>query len=360
MGGGSSESTTTSSQSREPWAPAIPYLEQLLGKVGNQMGNTGLTGRENSALNQLQRLSNQPVQNVGQMRDLTRDLFRTKDYSGNVMSGYEDYKAALSPFASGEYVDPTKNAQLQGYLSTIQNDVANRTNAMFAGAGRDLSGANQNALARGISEGTAPVLYNAYNDERNRQLSAIDNIYNGGNTAATTAAGLNKLANDQRMLGYQSQQAMTAAQSAPALMQLQVEAMRRGIPMQNLGQIASMLLPLGQMGGSSYGSSTTESEQSPSLMSSIFGGLSGGLGLLGNLGLFSDARLKEDIEPIGKLNDGQPIYRYKYKGDPTVRMGLLAQLVEQNAPDAVHEIGGYKAVDYGAATDRAAEMGEAA
>lgn len=69
---------------------------------------------------------------------------------------------------------------------------------------------------------------------------------------------------------------------------------------------------------------------------------------------FSDERLKENIEPVGELNDGQPIYRYNYKGDPRTQIGLIAQDVEQSHPEAVGLAGGYRTVDYGKATDAAA------
>ena len=88
-----------------------------------------------------------------------------------------------------------------------------------------------------------------------------------------------------------------------------------------------------------------------------------GLNLLGGgisalTSLFSDERLKEDIEPVGELYDGTNIYRYRYKGDAVPRIGVMAQEVEKTHPESVHEIGGFKAVDYGAATGFAAELGK--
>lgn len=74
-------------------------------------------------------------------------------------------------------------------------------------------------------------------------------------------------------------------------------------------------------------------------------------------GFFSDERLKEDMEPIGKTFDGQPIYRYKMKGDSRDRIGLSAQKVEKKHPDAVGLAGGFRWVDYGKATDEAANRG---
>lgn len=74
-------------------------------------------------------------------------------------------------------------------------------------------------------------------------------------------------------------------------------------------------------------------------------------------GFFSDERLKEDMEPIGKSFDGQTIYRYKMKGDSRDRIGFSAQDVEKKHPHAVGLAGGFRYVDYGKATEEAANRG---
>ena len=91
-----------------------------------------------------------------------------------------------------------------------------------------------------------------------------------------------------------------------------------------------------------------------SMWQNILGGLGGDAMKLLTM---SDERLKEDIEPVGELFDGQPVYSYKYKWDETPRIGLMAQNVEKLYPDAVGEVGGFKAVDYGKATEYASELG---
>ena len=65
---------------------------------------------------------------------------------------------------------------------------------------------------------------------------------------------------------------------------------------------------------------------------------------------FSDERLKENTHVIGKTNDGQKIIRFNYKGSPHTQIGLSAQDVEKHHPEAVGRSGGYKTVDYDAAT----------
>jgi hypothetical protein len=91
----------------------------------------------------------------------------------------------------------------------------------------------------------------------------------------------------------------------------------------------------------------------------LIGGLASGAGILEALplfALFSDESMKHDIESVGRLNDGQPVYRYKYNGDDKTRMGLMAQDVEQSHPEAVGGLGGIKMVDYRRATDDAARQ----
>jgi hypothetical protein len=74
------------------------------------------------------------------------------------------------------------------------------------------------------------------------------------------------------------------------------------------------------------------------------------------LSIFSDENLKENIEPVGKLFDGTNIYRYNYVDSLTPHIGVMAQEIERDRPEAVTEIGGFKAVNYAKATDRAAML----
>lgn len=68
--------------------------------------------------------------------------------------------------------------------------------------------------------------------------------------------------------------------------------------------------------------------------------------------LFSDRRMKQEIERIGTADNGLPIYRFVYKHDPhgTVHIGFMADEVEALHPEAVTEdLTGLKMVDYGKA-----------
>jgi len=78
--------------------------------------------------------------------------------------------------------------------------------------------------------------------------------------------------------------------------------------------------------------------------------LMGGLFGLGAAGItkFSDERLKTDIVPL-RYDGALPVYSFRYLWDQpgTERVGYMAQDVLKVKPEAVLEIGGFYAVDYG-------------
>lgn len=62
----------------------------------------------------------------------------------------------------------------------------------------------------------------------------------------------------------------------------------------------------------------------------------------------SDVRLKEDIVPLGRLDNGIGVYRFRYLGsDHTSYVGVMAQDVQTIVPNAVSRgRDGYLLVDY--------------
>ena len=60
----------------------------------------------------------------------------------------------------------------------------------------------------------------------------------------------------------------------------------------------------------------------------------------------SDIRIKENISRVGTLDNGLPVYSFRYKAGGPQQIGLMAQDVEKVNPMAVTEINGVKAVYY--------------
>ena len=65
---------------------------------------------------------------------------------------------------------------------------------------------------------------------------------------------------------------------------------------------------------------------------------------LGNI--FSDIRLKKNIQRIGTRSDGLGVYEFEYTWGGGRQIGLMAQEVLGIYPDAVGQSGGYLTVDY--------------
>ena len=113
-------------------------------------------------------------------------------------------------------------------------------------------------------------------------------------------------------------------------------------PYQNVGFLSNIVQGIGSQEGNTQTTQGNALSSIAGLGTSAIGilGATGGFGANGYLsGLgssvssaFSDARVKDDIASIGTTHDGQPIYRFRYKGDPKVQMGLMAQDVEKRDP----------------------------
>lgn len=263
MSGGKNQTTQTVSQQTQPWAPSQPALTGLLGQIGTQIGQTGLTPTQTGALDTMQSYAQQGNQFAPQINSLAGDLLGGgTDRTGLVNDAYSQYKTALEPTARGDFVNPESNPQLQGYLSTIQNDIANRVNGQFASAGRDFSGAHMGALGRGISAGTAPVLYDAYNQARNQQLAAQDKLYGAGGQTAGLLSGLDQATLANRQAGVGASDAANSANLWGPQQLLAIEAQRRGIPLDQLSQLTKLTVPIGALGGSMAGTTTGEKSDS--------------------------------------------------------------------------------------------------
>ena len=76
---------------------------------------------------------------------------------------------------------------------------------------------------------------------------------------------------------------------------------------------------------------------------------------IGAAAFLSDKRLKENLKPVGKLDNGLNVYVGNYKEetglDTRPQLFLLAQEVEKKKPEAVGEKDGFLAVNYRKATE---------
>jgi hypothetical protein len=253
----STGSSQVQTQALAPWAGTADLLDGILGRLGGIP--TGLTEAEDAALRSLSGVAAGGNPYAGAIGGVATELLGGgPDRTPMINDAYRQYQRALQPFASGAYVDPSANP-FYSTADTIGTDVENRLKAMYAGSGRDPAGAGNYGynLARGIAEGTAPVLQNQYNLERGRQLDAITGMYGAGNTTGGLLSSLDRarLANMQAGIGA-ADSALSAQMWGPTQM-LAIEAQRRGIPLQALAAQYGMVLPAAQAFGTQTGSGTT-------------------------------------------------------------------------------------------------------
>lgn len=358
--GGQSTSTQTQQSQTAPWQAAQPDLQGILGQLNPLIQNSGLTSTESNAINQLSQNAAQGNPFTGQITGLANNLLNgggATSQAQNLQSGLSSLQSQLTPYASGSQVgnDPA----LQAQLAQIASDTTNQVNGQFAAAGREFSGANQQALARGIAQGEAPVIASQYNQEVANQLNAANSLYNAQNSTSGLLSGLAQQGLANQLQGVSTTQDALNAQNYAPQQQLALGQLAQSIPAQNLQLLAQIGVPIAGLGGQSSGTSQTTQDMSGAQQ---FGTIASGLGALAKFLPFlpSDVRLKEDIAPVGALFDGTPVYGYRYKGAGAYHIGLLAQDVEKRAPHAVIEIGGHKAVDYRAATEASRQINSAA
>jgi hypothetical protein len=248
------------------------------------------------------------------------------------------------------------NPQMQAMLTQVGDDAQNRINAMFAGAGRDLSGANQQAVAKGVTQAQLPLLMDQYNRAQDQQMGAAQTLFGAGQNTATTLGNLDAQRFAHRMsAGEQGQEALDM-QNQGANEVLALDQQIKMMPYEDLGTLGSLLFPVAQLGGQTKGKMQgTSSTDQLSFGAEMDAGKA-----IGQLVQMSDERAKEGIEEIGEMADGTPMYRYRYKDDPTgtIHVGPMAQEVEKRTPSAVDDDGpgGLKMVNMDAATRKAADI----
>lgn len=354
--GGTSKQTTQSTSQATPYAPAQGSIDSILGQLNGQIPNAGLSATETGALDTLKANASAGNPYAGLIGNAASNLLGgggAKANDAGIGANLAGYQGLLSPYASGSMIG--NNKALQDQLSAITSDVTNQVNSQFAAAGRDGSPANLQALGRGIAQGTAPVIAGQYNQDVANQLNAANSLYGAGNTTYGLLNQNNQQANANQQAGVGVGSAALDANNWGANQLLSEEAQRRGIPVSSLTTLLGAISPVAQAFGTTNGTSDTTSQ-----MSGVdqFTKLVSGLGGLAKL-IPSDRRLKDDILQVGTLFDGSPVYRYRYRDSPAFQIGLMAQDVETRTPDAVIEIGGFKAVDYFKATEAAARMEDA-
>lgn len=281
--GGESKQSQTQSSTTNPWEPAQGALKGILGQLDPLIANSGLSSASTGAINQLQSSANAGNPYAPKIDAFTTDLLNgggATNQAGAVNQNYQDYYKATNPLASNTNYDPMQTPGLADALATLKSDITGSVNGQFAAAGRDLSGANQGALSRGLTQGLAPVIVDQYNRNVQNQQGAAGNLYSAGNTNAGILSGMQQQGLTNQQQGVTNSADALAAKNYGATQTLNLEQLKQSLPAQTLGLLAQIGVPIAGLGGQSTGTMTGTKQDSPMTQFMQFGQ---GLGSLGNL-----------------------------------------------------------------------------
>jgi hypothetical protein len=224
----------------------------------------------------------------------------------------EDINRYMSPFLNDVVGTTMKNldySQGQARSSQMGQSVMN---GAFGGDRGGVGLANL-AYAQDLARGStlANLLNTGYNQavatatgQQGVEAANFDRMLTGAGLKGQVGLGA---ANQLFNMGSTEQQTGQAGKSALYNQFLQEQA----FPWQKLQFLTNTALGTGAQSG------TTTATTTPT-------------------GFFSDRRLKTDVHRVGATDDGMPIYKFKYKGDPEERthIGLMADEVERRHPEA--------------------------
>tara|TARA_B100001057_G_C22871397_1_gene959078 strand:+ start:13565 stop:14773 length:1209 start_codon:yes stop_codon:yes gene_type:complete len=279
----------------------------------------------------------------------------------------------------------TTNPYLEQQLANAVSGAVDKATSQYALGGRLGSDSFGGALGAGITSAAAPILARNLQQDRANQLSAAQALgrISGDDLSRDATTGLNignlrlqaaqalpgLLAADQSRIG--TLQDLGAMQQAPA--QAAIDGERARVAEQNVldQNRINALLGASGMGQGMFGTTSTQTGGGPSTLAKAAGGALTGATLASSipaltpamgttmgtiLALFSDNRLKEDVELLGKHPNGLNVYRWKWNKTakrhhfeiyPTE--GFMAQEARKLYPEHVYRHPtGFLMLDYAA------------
>jgi hypothetical protein len=262
-----------------------------------------------------------------------------KDFGSAVSAQIPGLTQAYTPLAQTADETAGLNAIRQGFAPTAQslsNDIGlfmNPYQQYVEDPVNRAAASDYSILKQGLNE--------AGQFGSNRQILGANDIEN---TRLSTIGGLRQNAYNSALDNVLTQLIPQRIQDASGLLgigqfQRNLNTATKTAGVTGLQQLAGALGALPQSGGTT----STQGSNSSASDTGTAGNLISTIGTIASL--FSDERLKENIEPVGEEN-GFPIYEFNYKGDDQKYIGVMAQDVEKIMPSAVRQENGYKSIDY--------------
>jgi hypothetical protein len=258
--GSSKKTTNTSQQSQsEPWAPAIPYLSQLLQDLDMGRSTLGPSGDQVDAFARLKAKAAEGSPWAGDIAQLASDTLGTTSRTPVLDAAYGDLRTQLADVAAGKNQDILSDPRIAAMLEQVGNDVQSRITGAFGAAGRDVTGnaAGQGAIAKGVTAAQLPILLQEFARQQGRTDAAINALFGAGATTAQTGQALDANALATRAGGVDVANAALTARDLPENTVLALDQQLKQMPFEDLSLYAQLLLPVAGLGGQQAGTGTS-------------------------------------------------------------------------------------------------------
>jgi len=275
--------TQQTTQTKDPWAPAQPFLQSAMNQAefyrGSDVGNLPYAGSMQAPMSQ-----NLSTGLNTQAAIAQPDLYGTPDVlAGQQAATSMIQNQGLSPELRSLYqqAQGDQNPYLNSIIDTSNRRIGDRVNASMSGAGRYGSGAHTDVMTRALAESADPLLAQDY-ARRQQQMQGIleGGLQRQGNWAgmaptldAARYAGAERLANIGQYETDRSQAALNDQIKQYNAMQAR--------PWEQLARYNAIIGGAGGLGGTQVTSSPI---QNPTTMQRLFGGAAAGAGIGGSFG----------------------------------------------------------------------------
>lgn len=201
-----SKTKTVTKQETSPWAPAIPYLTDVMSRAGSLISQ----GQDDTffPFSTTVPFSNQSEEAMGLIEERARNGSPLIDTANAQIQGMMTGNFSTSPFA--DYLTGTAqgdnlngNPWLDTMFDHAADRVTNRINGTAGLRGRAGSGAHQQMLQTGLGKLANGIYAQNYQQERNRQIDAITNLQNAWESDYTRRMNAVGAAESLAMVPYQ-------------------------------------------------------------------------------------------------------------------------------------------------------------
>jgi len=289
MGSSSQQTPVTQqvSQTKDPWAPAQPYLQQAMGAAAsnfsNNIGYQPWTGATQSPLNAdintaisgmrdtlAPDVARGGTEGVLAARSLGTDLMKNQGLSPELRSLYEQAQGNENPY-------------LQNMIAASNRQISDKIGSSMSGAGRYGSGQHTDVASRAMAEAADPLLAQDYARRQQQQQSILE----GGQQRAGQWAQLMPTLDEARLAPAQSLftlgQFQQERDQAALNDQIKLYNAQQAYPWEQLARYNAISGQAGGLGGSMTGTTSTPINQ-PSTLQKLLGGGLAGAGIGGSFG----------------------------------------------------------------------------